>query len=287
MFTLAYFTLNQLQKLFHYVFRKLEKAKKTLSYFFLFTDAVFLLMNLLEIFLIVYITNLISFKNLRQLIFEFVNFNFSTNSNLRDLESFKIFYCNKNTNLYRDYNIGNNNKINQNLENSKYNINESTNINDLKSYICYMSNFLDGIYFEYCLLFLIVPRMIYKNIKSYYNKNYQGFGSIYKLYFFLLAFLQLIYFFYIYIGIAIIKKDSLEKMQSKTKEILDYENYQINVISNYRGNSYFDNGFSNSGNIVYDKSEIFQDVPDAYYQKSSLWKFLGQVLQFLMEILDT
>lgn len=284
-FTCAYFAIKHLHKFFYYIFSKLEKTKN-IKFFTLFADAIFLLLNILEVFLIFYITNLISFNNLRHTIFELVNFNFSTNSNLRDLDSFKIFYCNENSGIYRDNNSNNKEfKMDQNYdENSKFNFDDTTQINSIKSYICFLTNFLDGFYLEYFLLFLIISNMFYKNFRSYYAKNYPGFSVFYKLYFFLLAILHLVYFFYVFLGISSLKKESLEKMKDKPKHEIDYGNYRMDDINSYRGNTYFESGNSNS-DVGADNNELIrteQDVEQTY----SIWTFLGDVLGLLLEILD-
>lgn len=284
-FTFAYFTIKQLHKLFNYILTKLEKTKK-IKHLTLFADAIFLFLNILEVFLIYYITYLISFNNLRLTIFELINYNFSTNSNLRDLDSFKIFYCYENSSIYRDYNSNDNDKkINQNFnENSKYVTDESSSIINLKSHICFLCNFLDGFYLEYVLLFLIVSNMVYKNFRSYYERNYKGFGVFYKVYFFFLAFLQLVYFFYVYLAISFLKNESLNKKNYKHKVEIDYENYKIDDINSYRENKYFYNGNSND-DIGTNDNEGISNEQDVNGQKYSVLTFLGEILEFLIEIL--
>jgi len=295
----AYLTIQKFNKIFFWIFSKIKELKVS-KYSFLFADAIFLVINFGEIFLYYYIMNLISFYNLRIIIFEYVNFNFTTNSNIRELDSFKIFYCMENTNFSKVFN--------ENYDSlSKYNIDEgiddiynakNSNSNDetfklesLKTHLCFLNNFLDGFYIEYFILTLILGNMIYKNIKIYFNENYQGFSLIYKIFFIIFAIMQIIYFSILYVQLSKIKSDiSKEKIihsysNDKLNSEIEYHNYKSdenNIQGNFEEYNSLNNNFEDN---EYERELADKQIEISNSQSSSIWNIIGEILGFIIEVL--
>ncbi len=286
---------------------------KNFKYALLFSDLIFIIINLIEIFLIYYIVSTTSFLNLRKTIFEYVIFNFSTNSNITDLQSYKILYCNEDSAYFKEFNINNHiDYINDNYHIIKSQISSKFSENKMqmiKSNICFKHDFLDNLYLEYFLIFLIILNMLLKNFSKYSNERNKSFSYFYKIFFKILAVIQVIYYIIIYIKFARIKENNIfdyfknnENELKKLYDEYDLDNYKTNEINNYKENTgyYYDTGnfenFHRNNEIEIknqneieniNQKEIENDIVinDEINEEISFWKILRDLLIILCEIL--
>lgn len=306
-FFIAYITFKRTHEFFYWIFTKMQNFKNS-RFLFLFSDAIFILINLFEIFLFYYIVSLTSFLNLRQGIFEYINFNFSTNSNLRDLESFKTFYCNTDSIYYKDLHSNNNNLSDvfsqhhyNNHENSKIEL-DIIKIQNIKTNFCFLNSFFDGFYLENSLLFLMISNMLFKNFRKYLNKTYKGFSMFYKIFFVILAIMQILYFSIIYIQLAKLRGDYSNRDASNNSKgngnishneiyLNNYKSYDMKNYQEYdfSNASYtFDNSNLDSYNEIENNNNDMQDetvINSTSKEGLSIWRILGEVLAFIGEIL--
>lgn len=264
--TFGYFTIKQVKGICKCITNKMKKIRQT-GLFYIFFDFIFVLMNLIEIIIMLYVVHLVSFYDLRQNIFEYVNFNFSTNSNLRDLESFKIFYC-KN---YPD------------SDNAAAEIkSDATNFMTVISNMCYLNKVFDDFYFEYFLLFFIVIHSLYRNYSYYTSReneqNHMKIGIFYKILYISMALVQIIYYAIIYYRFLKLKSDlALQRKMSSFNS--DYPNEIYS--DSYKIDDYIDINVEGK----YSTEETINRNDSVNGEHLSFWNIIGPIFEFLIEVL--
>ncbi len=151
--------------------------------------------------------------------------------------------------------------------------------------------------------------MLLKNFSKYSNERNKSFSYFYKIFFKILAVIQVIYYIIIYIKFARIKENNIfdyfknnENELKKLYDEYDLDNYKTNEINNYKENTgyYYDTGnfenFHRNNEIEIknqneieniNQKEIENDIVinDEINEEISFWKILRDLLIILCEIL--
>ena len=254
--SLAIFSIIYGRKIFACISKKIKDIRE--SFISSLGDLLFLLINFIELIYISYIIHIISFWKLREKIFDFINFNFSTNSNVRDLNSFKILNCNEDHFIIHD-------------DNNYKNSNEYNNILMIKNNLCRFENILDGFYFEISLIVIIGIFTVLKNFKySYFTNstmNFLHFDIKKILYVYLI--IQIVYFSTIFFQINKIKNGTIDNY------------YFSNIVSNINLPNYGD--YDKIQNVTEKISEIKTEKKAS---RKNIESFVEFIVKFIIEVIS-